>query len=58
VYGHTPLKESKPLYDKSSNSWNIDTGAYLGRALTGIKFTERGELIDSFTIKTIEKDID
>jgi serine/threonine protein phosphatase 1 len=58
VYGHTPLKDGKPHYDKNSNSWNIDTGAYLGRALTGIKFTEKGELLDKFTIKTIEKDIE
>jgi serine/threonine protein phosphatase 1 len=58
VYGHTPLKDGKPQYDKKTNSWNIDTGAYLGRALTGIKFSEKGELLDTFTIKTIEKDID
>jgi serine/threonine protein phosphatase 1 len=57
VYGHTPVKGRKPIFDEKTNSWNIDTGAYLGQALTGIKFTEKGELIDTFSIPTIEKDI-
>lgn len=57
VYGHTPVKGNKPKFDVKSNSYNIDTGAYLGQSLTGIKLTENGELIDTFTIKTIEKDI-
>ena len=58
VYGHTPVKDSRPYFDPKSNSYNIDTGAYLGKALTGIKLTEKGEIIDIFTIRTIEKDID
>lgn len=57
VYGHTPVKGKKLYYEETSNSYNIDTGAYLGKALTGIKLDERGELIDTFTIPTIEKDI-
>lgn len=57
VYGHTPVKGNKPFYDQQSNSYNIDTGAYLGRSLTGIKLKENGELIDTFSIRTIEKDI-
>jgi serine/threonine protein phosphatase 1 len=58
VYGHTPVKGNKPFFDPESNSYNIDTGAYLGKSLTGIKLTEQGELIDTFNIRTIEKDID
>lgn len=57
VYGHTPVKGNKPAFDLVSNSYNIDTGAYLGKSLTGIKLTEHGELIDTFTIRTIEKDL-
>lgn len=57
VYGHTPTRDAKPHYDSNTNSWNIDTGAYMGKALTGIKLTEKGELIDTFIIKTIEKDV-
>lgn len=57
VYGHTPVKGNKPAYDALSNSYNIDTGAYLGKSLTGIKLSEKGELIDTFTIQTIDKDI-
>jgi serine/threonine protein phosphatase 1 len=58
VYGHTPQKDGKPHFEKASNSWNIDTGAYLGKALTALKLTEKGEVLDVLSIKTIEKDID
>lgn len=58
IYGHTPLKGNKITFDHSTNSYNIDTGAYLGKSLTGLKLKENGELIDTFTIRTIEKDID
>lgn len=57
VYGHTPVKGNKPVFDAKSNSYNIDTGAYLGRSLTGIKLQENGELMDTFSIRTIDKDI-
>jgi serine/threonine protein phosphatase 1 len=58
VYGHTPVKGNKPDYDPKTNSYNIDTGAYLGRSLTGIKLSEKGDLLDTHNIRTIEKDID
>ena len=57
IYGHTPVKGNKPYYEELSNSYNIDTGAYLGKSLTGMKLTDKGELIDTFIILTIEKDI-
>lgn len=58
VYGHTPLKGNKPAFDPKTNSYNIDTGAYLGNSLTGIKLSERGELLETHNIPTINKDID
>lgn len=58
IYGHTPVKGNKITFDHATNSYNIDTGAYLGKSLTGLKLKENGELIDTFTIRTIEKDID
>jgi serine/threonine protein phosphatase 1 len=58
VYGHTPTKNNKPLYDAETNSYNIDTGAYLGRSLCGLKLSEKGELTDTHLIRTIAKDIE
>jgi serine/threonine protein phosphatase 1 len=57
VYGHTPIKGNKPAFDPNTNSYNIDTGAYLGHSLTGIKLDEKGVLLETFNIPTIEKDI-
>lgn len=57
VYGHTPLKDNKYVFDPVTNSYNIDTGAYHGHSLTGIKLSEKGVLLESHTIPTIEKDI-
>lgn len=58
VYGHTPTKGNKPQYDPKTNSYNIDTGAYLGRSLCGLKLSEKGELLDTHVIRTIAKDIE
>jgi serine/threonine protein phosphatase 1 len=57
VFGHTPVKGNKPQYDPKTNSYNIDTGAYLGNSLTGIKLNEKGVLLETHSIPTIEKDI-
>lgn len=57
VYGHTPVKGNKPAFDPKTNSYNIDTGAYLGKSLTGIKLSEKGVLLETHIINTIEKDI-
>ncbi len=57
VYGHTPIKNGKFEFDKNTNSYNIDTGAYLGHSLTGIKLSSSGKLLDAFNIPTVEKDI-
>lgn len=58
VIGHTPHKNRKPLFMEESNCWNVDTGAYLGNNLSAIKLSEKGELIDMFSVKTLSADID
>ena len=57
VFGHTPVKGNKPSFSAETNSYNIDTGAYLGNSLTGIKLSEKGVLLETHNIPTIEKDI-
>jgi serine/threonine protein phosphatase 1 len=57
IIGHTPLTDGKPAYDAQSNSWNIDTGAYKGICLTGIKLNRLGNIIQTISIPTDQRDI-
>lgn len=57
VIGHTPTPYGEPTYDAEANVFNIDTGAYLGQCLTGIRVSQAGELLDEFLIPTVSIDI-
>jgi serine/threonine protein phosphatase 1 len=57
VIGHTPQKDGKAKYTEASNSWNIDTGAYRGLNLTGIKLEDVGALIEIISIPTESSDL-
>lgn len=57
IHGHTPLLKNKPQFNENSNSWNIDTGAYYGYGLTGLKVSEDGKLLAIITVETDKKDI-
>lgn len=58
VVGHTPCSKGLPRYKRKSNSWYIDTGAYLKRNLTGIKLAEKGEVVSIIGIPTDPKDVE
>ncbi|MFL5753614.1 MAG: metallophosphoesterase family protein [Bacteroidia bacterium] len=57
VIGHTPQKKG-PVYDPLSNHWNIDSGAYLGKKLSGIKLKPGGELIEVISVPTLRADLE
>nr|WP_315028789.1 metallophosphoesterase family protein [uncultured Chryseobacterium sp.] len=57
IHGHTPLKSKEPLFNKNSNSINIDTGAVYGYGLTGLKVSRTGSVINIINIETDERDI-
>jgi serine/threonine protein phosphatase 1 len=42
VYGHRYLDTGKPLFNIKTNSWNVDTAAWLGKSLTGVLFDYEG----------------
>ncbi len=46
VHGHNQLKGDKPVYNESSNSWNIDTGAWSGKYLSAIRLSKKGKMKD------------
>lgn len=58
VIGHTPRWDGKPEYNFTSNSWNIDTGAYRGICLTGIKLKKDGTFLEVISVPTDQRDIE
>lgn len=57
VIGHTPQWDGQPKFNPESNSWNIDTGAYGGMCLTGIKLEDNGDFIEIISVPTDSRDI-
>jgi serine/threonine protein phosphatase 1 len=43
VHGHDVLQSDQPHFNKKSNSWNVDTGAWTGKYLSGIRLTQKGK---------------
>lgn len=57
VLGHKVINGDKPLFKTSENSWNLDTGAWLGRHLSAIKLTYQGKYVKSISVPTHPKDL-
>jgi serine/threonine protein phosphatase 1 len=57
VYGHKYLDDGKPLFNIKTNSWNIDTAAWMGKALTGVLFDYQGNKKNIFTVPTSGEDL-
>lgn len=57
VIGHTPSWDGNPRFSPESNSWNIDTGAYGGVCLTGIRLEDDGNFIETISVPTESSDI-
>jgi len=57
IHGHTPLLKNEPYYNTISNAWNIDTGAYYGFGLTGLKVDYQGKLLKKINVKTDSRDV-
>jgi serine/threonine protein phosphatase 1 len=58
IHGHTPLMKKEPVFNEISNSWNIDTGAYYGFGMTGLKIDREGKITSTIIIETNRKDIE
>ncbi|MCC5938367.1 MAG: metallophosphoesterase [Lunatimonas sp.] len=57
VIGHTPQMEGKATFVGDPPSWNVDTGAFRGVCLTGIKLDVTGVLLEEINIATDSRDI-
>lgn len=57
VVGHTPMRNGLPKHDPISNSWYIDTGAYLKKNLSAIQLTQTGDVLKVVSIPTNPQDV-
>lgn len=57
VIGHTPQVNGKVTFNSSPPVCNIDTGAFRGICLTGIKLNADGNLLEEINIPTHELDV-
>lgn len=57
VHGHTPIRFGSALYNKSSNSWNIDTAACYGNSLTCLLINRVTAAYQLRRVDTISRDI-
>ncbi|EON77818.1 Diadenosine tetraphosphatase [Lunatimonas lonarensis] len=57
VIGHTPQIGGKAAFTESPPSWNVDTGAFRGICLTGIKMDASGVVLEEINIPTDPRDI-
>lgn len=56
IKGHSIVEGSKPLFSTSENAWYIDTGAWMKKYLSAMKFSPSGEKLEVIRLQTEEAD--
>ncbi|ALW85753.1 hypothetical protein AUC43_12020 [Hymenobacter sedentarius] len=56
VVGHTPT-DGKPRFDARTNALYIDTGAFLGRNLAGVRLSPTGQVLKKVLVRTHPEDL-
>ncbi|GAC1367691.1 MAG: metallophosphoesterase family protein [Hymenobacter sp.] len=56
VVGHTPTDNGRPHLDLATHAMYIDTGAFLGRNLAGVRLAPTGEVLATFLIPAHAED--
>ncbi len=46
VKGHNVLEGNKPVFNPAENAWYIDTGAWVNKYLSAIRFTSQGKMLN------------
>ena len=57
VVGHTPTDDGKVRSDPEAHALYLDTGAFLGRSLTGVRLAPTGEVLEVISVATHSKDL-
>lgn len=56
VKGHSIVEGNKPVFTPSENAWYLDTGAWVKKYLSAVRFNEKGEKKDVVRVKTLKED--
>ncbi|MDG1252361.1 MAG: metallophosphoesterase [Schleiferiaceae bacterium] len=57
IFGHVVQEDHQPRYFSESHAWGIDTGAWRGGGLTGLRLTRTGEIIEILREPTADADL-
>jgi serine/threonine protein phosphatase 1 len=57
VHGHRP-RHAGPLFDRTAQAWNIDTGACYGRQLSALRLDRKGYMLEVVSVPTDPRDVD
>ena len=57
IVGHTPTSDGQPRFDDAANALYLDTGAYQGHGLTGVRLSPAGEVLEVINSPTHPADI-
>ena len=57
LFGHVVQEDFQPRYFAEAHAWGIDTGAWRGGGLTGIRLTRTGEILEILREPTLESDL-
>lgn len=57
VYGHMIQTKGKVAYSESADAWCIDTGAWIGKNLSALRFTYKGKVKEVIQIETFPEDL-
>ncbi len=56
IKGHSIVEGNKPLFSTSENAWYLDTGAWMKKYLSAMKFSSAGEKLEVIRVQTEETD--
>ncbi len=57
VYGHIIQLDGKIKYDEAANAWCIDSGCWVGNALSALRLSYDGTLLEEIQVKTKPEDM-
>lgn len=57
VYGHIPTQDNAIAYSKKADAYNLDTRAWAGFALSAVRLSRSGELLEKISVPTDPRDL-
>lgn len=57
IHGHDMKKVDEPKHDEDANSWNVDTGAWVGNGLSALRLSRKGKVREIVKVPTHPNDL-